>query len=792
MSSGDYENDFIQSLKDDDDKKVDFIPPISSIYSRGELNSNLLIHTFIASISKDYWSDPRIISLFSELPAEAKGKFTDIIQRNVNTDRAKTIAANFIVNPKKEIKYLPPIIVVLLPKNDDETISNKYLNTKEDGLGVSGFNTGYKAKDSWNEVYPDKASQIIQLAWDRLKFYAVVIDGQHRLTAIRESKVSSELPVVFMLFDPKVKNLNLVRCTRELFIDINNTAKSVSLGRLILMDDTNVHRVLTRDCIQQEPRIFSDLKDLDIKEFFNLNFSRETEEKRISHQSVQTNPYCLNEFLIDFTDEDESKKDSGNIVMGILNSGPVAFTNIFILYKIVKESMAKNDFYKFCKILDETNTETISNRIQTLCEEKEDITIEEIKKDTIIKPFLLNNVLRNLIFWKYNEYAATKTSESNEIIISNDNDEILFQYQADENRDIAQKLYFEVQSPVSYIFNNFLWAKNIKSSIIEVLDKIDQTNFHSKDQLKEIFYKICKQLCKQSVQISTEQTLKDYTHLSTQEKSFFSEAMDEFFEKIYAPKFFEQNILRTSVGQRAIFGIFNENTFRTRKNQSEISILSILRGSNASAHSKKFKSITKNIDIAIALSDIFEQCESKDFFWKEYSLPIQVGEKSINHFIWDGILLKKSAPDKPGSMIPHDNAAKNGSIFLLSWLDLSLPKTSLSTLRKEIGKAFASKVNHALLLNHLKELISVDFNVENLENWRKEDFLNSKKSHWAYDLIAHQSFIKFLGLHDTKKENLSITKTIQINDTGMPQFLNELIGSYVHYQIISQIKIQLI
>ena len=85
-----------------------------------------------------------------------------------------------------------------------------------------------------------------QLSWNRDEVYAVAIDGQHRLAAIKDLGAAlrrdSSLSVIFIVLADELgfrvpEGWNPIRTMRSVFIDLNKRAEPVSRARNLLLDD---------------------------------------------------------------------------------------------------------------------------------------------------------------------------------------------------------------------------------------------------------------------------------------------------------------------------------------------------------------------------------------------------------------------------------------------------------------------------------------------------------------------------------------------------------------------------
>lgn len=220
------------------------------------------IHYCLTSLSvRNLWDD---IKLMSEIPGSEKWGFEALFQRMIREEWVSQIVKNYLGNRDK-LKFFPPITVALLPCVNDSP-ARKY--ETQDGFEFSKNDAGghIAALPGLRILFPtaDKPEFPVfgspaLLDWDKTKYVAVAIDGQHRISALRQyvpregqRADSSDVPASILVFDPKVPGgRDLIQATREIFIDINKNAKTVDDSRLILLDDRNFYNCLTRSLILQ-------------------------------------------------------------------------------------------------------------------------------------------------------------------------------------------------------------------------------------------------------------------------------------------------------------------------------------------------------------------------------------------------------------------------------------------------------------------------------------------------------------------------------------------------------------
>jgi hypothetical protein len=247
---------------------------LSNVYSIriGGFGNDSSIKTYLTTLKIDELEND--VSFYETLSNEKDWPVSQIIQREVDKIRVNSITKKYLLGKGRDIKYFPPIIVALLPRNPEGDFSKEYNyqvdqtdETKEVVLDKSKYRGNQKFKELFIPIansslvdgmflYEDsKVFEHSLLSWDKSKFYAVVIDGQHRLNALLKSKeedhsfANAIQDVIFLDVSHLVKEkktLSPVEVLRTIFIDINTNAKSVSLVRRVLIDDKDLSSL----CVQ--------------------------------------------------------------------------------------------------------------------------------------------------------------------------------------------------------------------------------------------------------------------------------------------------------------------------------------------------------------------------------------------------------------------------------------------------------------------------------------------------------------------------------------------------------------
>lgn len=216
------------------------------IHSIQKLNSEFDTNVLTSNIPIFQLLKNRDILLVDDLKGDARWGMNKIIQRNISSQRVQEIKSEYLDANNRSIKFFPAITVVLLPKSKGEPIQH-FINS------ISGFDNikgiavvkSYESEDYIHD-FP------VLLKWDKDEISALVIDGQHRVSAIRNfyegknelSYNGISIPVTFVIFKNEPR-IDLIQATRALFIDVNNTPRLVSEEKLIFIDDRSIHRRIT-------------------------------------------------------------------------------------------------------------------------------------------------------------------------------------------------------------------------------------------------------------------------------------------------------------------------------------------------------------------------------------------------------------------------------------------------------------------------------------------------------------------------------------------------------------------
>jgi hypothetical protein len=278
-----------------DNNNIFELPPQASI-DRSQITGKILSNVY--EVTKGgfgreedniiaYSGSLRVIDLvndfefFETLSRSKSWPVSKIIQREIDNVRVKNIDEGYIRSSRK-VKYFPPIVVALLPK-DGQQLADSFL-FDESSESVNQAKSIVFEKSIFkniNEVFYKevfyKASNISKtaglyvlelfknsnyfaLSWDTEKYYAIAIDGQHRMSALIESYNKDKSignytqDVIFLDLSLKSKSdsLSPVNIVRTIFIDINKNPRQVTRSRQILMDDLDTAALLVQTLVNDD------------------------------------------------------------------------------------------------------------------------------------------------------------------------------------------------------------------------------------------------------------------------------------------------------------------------------------------------------------------------------------------------------------------------------------------------------------------------------------------------------------------------------------------------------------
>ncbi len=179
----------------------------------------------------------------------------ELFQRDIDDVRVQREIAPYLLR-QGEVKFFNALVVVLLPHRQGKLLSD--YPTASSSVG---------GETTLEGIELEKNSDFGTIRWDPSTIYPIIVDGQHRFSALKEvaknptDKLKQDLnattiPVILLAlhesFGFRSSSKNLLSTVRRVFIDLNRQAKTVSETRNILLDDRDIAAVAVRALIEKQ------------------------------------------------------------------------------------------------------------------------------------------------------------------------------------------------------------------------------------------------------------------------------------------------------------------------------------------------------------------------------------------------------------------------------------------------------------------------------------------------------------------------------------------------------------
>ena len=226
------------------------------------------------------------IVYFNELPGVAKLPISSFIQRNLDEERVKDIYKGYL---KREsgIKFYPPIIASFIPFKN-QTLEGKFNGTysvEKTKNVIHKIKTEYNLIDKTTfdqnsnkgifEIKETQESEGGLIAWDKENIRLIIIDGQHRLKSLekyynQKDLKFDQLSIPICILDLRDYEDSVIKALRDIFIALNDRAKAIDPGRLILLNDYDISSVLVQEILNYIDDA-SDDKVKELKQMIDLS-----------------------------------------------------------------------------------------------------------------------------------------------------------------------------------------------------------------------------------------------------------------------------------------------------------------------------------------------------------------------------------------------------------------------------------------------------------------------------------------------------------------------------------------
>lgn len=219
--------------------------------------------------------DIGILQTATEAFSSSSLDFEELIQRDIDQKRVKDIVDKYLKMGKDRVLFFPPLLVSLVAvesnqlipyyetvthNKDNEDIYTTWGNDRfQLIIPTSQDATGYNYSTDGVVHYSNPYWSVLRVNTNKIAL--VVIDGQHRLSALKylwnsndpnNKKVVKNISIpICVLFPPdaitgNAKHETVNRDLRELFVRINSTAKQVSGHFITLLDDKSLSSLAIR------------------------------------------------------------------------------------------------------------------------------------------------------------------------------------------------------------------------------------------------------------------------------------------------------------------------------------------------------------------------------------------------------------------------------------------------------------------------------------------------------------------------------------------------------------------
>jgi hypothetical protein len=291
-------------------------------------------------------SDIQNIKLVSEIPDSRNWKIKDLFQRNINKKRVEESIIPYLED-KSKIKFFNPITLILVPLEDGVKIIQDIPFLKSTG-NIENYGLEFAAHEHspYYRISFEENLKLGQFEWDQNKCAVVAIDGQHRLSALKNLQNSGSstfndwtIPAVLLCIhkeNEQTLDLKLIEAVRRIFIDINNKAEQVNPIRKILLNDTSVLDVVSQEIIEFSHNAITGNKNLPL---YFINWRGDSDLKNSPCYSHLIDVQEINNLLKEYFDlpvDDGKNLPIPNWLSGVgLNKGELTYTAAENLRKFV-------------------------------------------------------------------------------------------------------------------------------------------------------------------------------------------------------------------------------------------------------------------------------------------------------------------------------------------------------------------------------------------------------------------------------------------------------------------------
>ncbi len=202
---------------------------------------------------------------------ERPTRLEELFQRDLDVERARSEIQTYLKQPEG-LKFFNSLTVVLLPTaaGDAPVPLDRYPDGDEGAPDPPAGDTLRRIDVGPIQLREMGEDGVGLMRWNTRRISPVVIDGQHRLFALRElledrafvkhlNPQSTQIPLLTLILDqragyepPSGGPSGVLAACRNIFIDINKNAKSVLGARLALLNDQSIADCAMRQLLTEE------------------------------------------------------------------------------------------------------------------------------------------------------------------------------------------------------------------------------------------------------------------------------------------------------------------------------------------------------------------------------------------------------------------------------------------------------------------------------------------------------------------------------------------------------------
>lgn len=302
------------------------------------------------------------VKKISDIPESQKWPVKDLFQRNVNATRVTDSIIPYL-NDESKVKFFNPLTLIILPHDKRNKIIKDVPLLSNNKFVDIGLNFDSREKEGFYRFGMSTQPFFGKIEWNTNNCYMVAIDGQHRLSALKDIKANPnntfsdwKIPAVILVIH-RLEDANtpdLLEIVRRLFIDINEKSERLTQSRKIILNDSLPVDVLCQEVIEySHSKSGNDILPL---HFFDWRGDSDLNQIPVTKiiSVVELNGWFTSYF--DFSSEDSKsfKLPEWLLTLGI-PKGQLSYSNAIKLREKLRKEFVPA-FHKYFSSLDYINS----------------------------------------------------------------------------------------------------------------------------------------------------------------------------------------------------------------------------------------------------------------------------------------------------------------------------------------------------------------------------------------------------------------------------------------------------